>query len=467
MSAPLVVVGDVLLDRDLHGVVRRVTPDAPAPVLEDVSELARPGGAGLAAVMAADAGHEVVLVTALSNGPVGERLRSLLENRVEVLALRDASPTREKIRLRAGGTSLVRVDRGGPPAVTDEAPRGLAAVLRRAGAVLVSDYAGGVPGAEAVRRELAALSGRGRRTPLVWDPHPRGAHPVRRVTLATPNQAEAAHFAGDVAPGEHGLAQLTARAEALAARWSATGVAVTMGSRGALLSYGTGAPLVAPAPSVEPVDSCGAGDMFAVTATAALAAGGGLSDALTAAVSAAADWVAGVRVAEPASTPAPTDASNPASGRLDDVLRRVRATGGTVVATGGCFDLLHAGHVSTLRAARSLGDCLVVLLNSDASVRRLKGASRPLVSQEDRARVLEALECVDAVVVFDDDTPEAALARLRPDVWAKGGDYADHALPEAALMRQWGGQTVVLPYLDGRSTTGLVRAARAARASEQ
>jgi D-beta-D-heptose 7-phosphate kinase/D-beta-D-heptose 1-phosphate adenosyltransferase len=132
------------------------------------------------------------------------------------------------------------------------------------------------------------------------------------------------------------------------------------------------------------------------------------------------------------------------------------------VATGGCFDLLHAGHVATLQAARRLGDCLVVCLNSDAGVRRLKGEDRPVVPQADRVRLLEALGCVDAVVVFDEPTPEAVLAWLRPDVWVKGGDYADGgpALPEAELVRRWGGQTVIVPYLDGRSTTSLISTVR-------
>jgi rfaE bifunctional protein nucleotidyltransferase chain/domain len=134
----------------------------------------------------------------------------------------------------------------------------------------------------------------------------------------------------------------------------------------------------------------------------------------------------------------------------------VRARGGTVVATGGCFDLLHAGHVQMLQAARALGDCLVVCLNSDASVRRLKGPERPLVPAADRAAVLLGLGCVDAVTVFEEDTPEAVLATLRPHVWAKGADYAVEDLPEAPLLETWGGQAVVLPYLPGRSTTGLV-----------
>ena len=126
------------------------------------------------------------------------------------------------------------------------------------------------------------------------------------------------------------------------------------------------------------------------------------------------------------------------------------------MATGGCFDVLHAGHVATLEAARSLGDGLVVLLNSDASVRRLKGPGRPVHSQEDRARVLLGLSSVDAVITFEEDDPRAALRTLRPDIWAKGGDYEDADLPEASLLRGWGGRVVLLPYLSGRSTTAVL-----------
>ena len=142
------------------------------------------------------------------------------------------------------------------------------------------------------------------------------------------------------------------------------------------------------------------------------------------------------------------------------VVAEVRARGGRVVATGGCFDLLHAGHVGLLRQARGLGDCLVVCLNSDASVRALKGAGRPLVSAGDRARVLAALECVDAVVVFDETTPEELLERLRPDVWVKGGDYDPGELTEATVVRRHGGEVVLLPYQARHSTTALVAAAR-------
>ncbi|MFP8964879.1 D-glycero-beta-D-manno-heptose 1-phosphate adenylyltransferase, partial [Streptomyces nanhaiensis] len=152
----------------------------------------------------------------------------------------------------------------------------------------------------------------------------------------------------------------------------------------------------------------------------------------------------------------------PSAARGEDAERlvaRVRAAGGTVVATGGCFDLLHAGHVGLLQAARRTGDCLVVCLNSDASVRRRKGPGRPINPLADRVRVLRALECVDAVAVFDEDTPEELLERLRPDVWVKGGDYALADLPEAALVEGWGGQAVLLPYLDGRSSSRIAERA--------
>jgi rfaE bifunctional protein nucleotidyltransferase chain/domain len=140
-------------------------------------------------------------------------------------------------------------------------------------------------------------------------------------------------------------------------------------------------------------------------------------------------------------------------------VRATRAVGGVVVATGGCFDLLHPGHVRTLQAARALGDCLVVCLNSDASVRALKGPGRPVVGQEDRAAVLRALGCVDGVEVFDEQTPSGVLERLRPHIWAKGADYADRELPEAGVLAGWGGEVVLLPFLQGKSSTRILEGA--------
>jgi rfaE bifunctional protein nucleotidyltransferase chain/domain len=342
--------------------------------------------------------------------------------------------------------------------VVTDAGYDLAAVLEGAAAVLVSDYGRGVPGAPALRRALEQLP---RRVPLVWDPHPRGAAPVPGARLVTPNRAEAALFAErfgvEAAAAGTGLAAVGRRAAALVLGWHSQAVAVTLGERGALLSYGEGLPVMAPAPAVPCVDPCGAGDRFAVTAALALSAGRLTSEAVQAAVAEAAEYVA---AGGPASIFSGVEADNrrPAD-TVEPLLASVTTRGGTVVATGGCFDLLHAGHVATLREARRLGDCLVVCLNSDDSVRRLKGPTRPLVPAADRARLLEALECVDAVVVFEEDTPVEAIRKIRPHVWAKGGDYAGAQVPETAVLEEWGGQAVVLPYLQGRSTSELVRAA--------
>jgi rfaE bifunctional protein nucleotidyltransferase chain/domain len=361
-----------------------------------------------------------------------------------------------KRRVRVGDHSVARIDSGAPVAGLGELPAEAARVVREAAAVLVADYGRGTTADPAVRAVLAEAGG-----PIVWDPHPRGADPVPHTRLVTPNGAEAARvasLAGMAAEGD-GLAAVGARAEALIRHWGVGAVAVTLGARGALLSYGEGAPMVVPATPVTGGDPCGAGDSFAAAAALALADGAVTGEAVAAAVASAGAFVAcgGASAWDVEAAAEPDVVAEPGA---DGVIARVRAAGGTVVATGGCFDLLHPGHVATLRAARGLGDCLVVCINSDDSVRRLKGPSRPLVTAADRARVLEALEFVDAVVVFDEDTPAEVIGRLRPDVWAKGGDYAGADLPEAAVLRRWGGQAVVLPYLDGHSTTALVERSR-------
>jgi D-beta-D-heptose 7-phosphate kinase / D-beta-D-heptose 1-phosphate adenosyltransferase len=491
--APLVVVGDALLDRDLDGKAGRLAPDAPVPVVDDPAERCRPGGAALAATLAARLdGRAVTLITALAGDEAGTALRELLELAgVEVVDLGLAGRTPEKIRVRAGGHSLLRVDRATRPGRVGPLSPAARRALAGAGAVLVADYGRGVAAEPGVRTALAGLP---RRRPLVWDPHPRGPAPVPGARLATPNRAEAAGFAPEV-EGD-GLAAVTAQARLLAERWAAAGVAVTLGPGGALLVEGAGAPMVMPATPAPGGDPCGAGDRFAATAAGLLADGALPSEAVAGAVAAASAFVAaggattirldpasveldpaGVGAAHP-HPPAPAPPAGERSPSPDPdlppdsdlppdrrspmeralaVIAAVRAGGGTVVATGGCFDLLHAGHVATLRSARALGDCLVVCLNSDDSVRRLKGVERPLVPEADRVAVLEALGCVDAVVPFDERTPEAVLQRLRPDVFAKGGDYALADLPEAALLATWGGQAVVLPYLEGRSTTQLMK----------
>ncbi|WP_295827141.1 PfkB family carbohydrate kinase [uncultured Microbacterium sp.] len=456
----ITVVGDVLLDADIGGHADRLSPDAPVPVVSIEATEQRPGGAGLVAALLAHDGAETKLVTALADDAHAAQLRRLLAaideasaGSLRVVAGLSPSPTPVKTRVHAGAHAVVRIDEAcdlpGPPPVT----AAMLTALDDADAVVVADYGRGLA-ADPVMR--AALRRTADRVPVVWDPHPRGADPVPGVTVATPNLAEARTASGVSATGLTGAGDA---ADILVDRWRSRSVVVTLGERGALLrrrGSTDAVPHVVPAAPVASADPCGAGDRLAASLAVALADGASLPAALQAAVAAAGRFLAsgGVR----ALTASPPVSSMSTGGDAEAVARAVRARGGTVVATGGCFDLLHAGHARTLAAARALGDCLVVCLNSDDSVRRLKGPERPIMTQDDRRDLLLALECVDAVAIFDESTPEAVLRRLTPAVWVKGGDYVAADLPETAVIAEWGGRTVTVPFHPGRSTTALAGA---------
>ncbi len=464
----VLVVGDAMLDRDVLGSVERVAPDAPVPVVEVDRTRERPGGAGLAALLLAGRGADVTLACGAGTDAAGERLRELLSAAgVGVVALAGVPATRVLTRVRAGGQSIARLDERAPAldAGTDVDAAALEEAVGSADAVLVADYGSGVTAHPAVRDVLARWAGR---RPVVWDPHPRGAQPVPGVTAVTPNRREALHFAPPAAAGAGPAGDLDAAAGDLRERWQARAVVATDGAAGAVTVLAGSPPLFTPAPHASTGDPCGAGDRFAGTLALALAGGAVITEAVAEAVVDVAGWLdaGGVAALDGPGEGSASERGAPGAARperVEELMARVRASGGRVVATGGCFDVLHAGHVSCLEAARRLGDCLVVLLNSDASVRRLKGPERPVHTEEDRARVLLGLGCVDAVVVFDEDSPHAALDRLRPDVWAKGGDYAAATLPEASLVRSWGGRVVLLPYLPGRSTTRIIEHAQSSR----
>lgn len=443
----LVVVGDTLLDVDLIGTAERLCPDAPAPVVDLARRDHRAGGAGLAATLAAADGLDITLVTAVADDAAGERLRAELVGLDTVIGpARVATPV--KTRLRCAGQSIARIDEGGggePPVVTDE----MLDALCGADAVHVADYGRGLA---ADKRLRGLLAHRARTVPLVWDPHPGGPAPVEHATLVSPNLDEALRFSAARTGSD--------AATDLRNRWSVRAVAVTMGAGGAALDDGT-TPRTIPAPRMLVADPCGAGDRFAATAAGALLAGADVTGAVTTAVHAAAAFLAAGGVASVRPNVHPLSSGRGGMSRARDVVDEVRARGGTVVATGGCFDLLHAGHVRTLAAARALGDCLVACVNSDRSVRRLKGVGRPITPEADRVELLRSLSSVDAVAVFDEDTPVAILNELRPDIWVKGGDYPNaDDLPETRLLRVWGGRTVLVPVHPGRSTSRLATALR-------
>ncbi|MBF6175326.1 PfkB family carbohydrate kinase [Nocardia blacklockiae] len=511
---PLVIVGDTLLDVDIEGSARRLCPEAPVPVLDQKRRAERPGGAGLAAMLAQrHAADRVVLITALGDDPAAHRLRELLEPQVTVLALPLHGDTVCKTRARADGQSIVRIDSGDGYAAHSPLTDEIRWAIRKSSTILVADYGRGVTAHPELRTLLTEAAGR---VPIVWDPHPRGESPVPGIRLATPNHSEATGLtandpshtaslttaqaedadatagrrngseatgstAGRQAAGRqdagvtarsgiHGRAAGSAdgqagdgeRARALAERWGAEAVVVTLGAQGAVChdrradrTDRVAVPLAMQ--TLANADTCGAGDQFAVAAALALQRGDGVRQAVEAGVRAAAEFVGKGGAQAAIDCPAMEDEAPGDAFALAD---RVRQDGGRLVATGGCFDLLHPGHISLLRQARGLGDALVVCLNSDDSIRRRKGDDRPVVPAADRARVLLELASVDAVVVFDEPTPTGLLDRLRPDVWVKGEDYAGSDLPEADTVRRHGGEIVLVPVLPGYSTTRLVAAAR-------
>lgn len=480
----IVVVGDVMLDVDLSGEATRLSPDAPVPVVDVSGIKRRAGGAGLVARMLAEDNWPVTLVTVLGDDDAGRQLEAHLAA-VRLVAGPSGHPSPVKTRVRAGSHPVVRFDQGCEKAPVPEVSPAMLREVEKAGVIIVADYGRGLAANPELRRLLARLAGQ---VPIVWDPHPAGPDPVPGVAVVTPNLAEAqkavqaqgrrdagsgksavpqdraeaapgVSAARDSAAGKHAGGDPAAKVGgALLEEWGSQAVLVTKGEQGAVLCRRDQSPQAIPAPRVEAGDPCGAGDRLAASLAVHLLAGRDLVEAAELAVHDAADFLANGGVSALPDTDGERRQSKP---RVNDPLllaRAVRENGGKVVATGGCFDLLHAGHVRSLAAARELGDCLIVCLNSDDSVRRLKGSERPIIGQHDRAELLLAMECVDAVMVFDEDTPEAALERLRPDIWVKGGDYKGASLPEAGLVESWGGRCLTVPYHPARSTTGLADA---------
>jgi rfaE bifunctional protein nucleotidyltransferase chain/domain/rfaE bifunctional protein kinase chain/domain len=456
----VVIVGDSMLDVDVEGSATRLSPEAPVPVVDAERVWHRPGGAGLAAVLAARIDRDVVLVTPMADDADGRSLAQLLEAAgVRVVRLPMSGSTVCKTRIRAGGQSMLRLDHGDGSAAGGELPAEVSEVFDSARGICVADYGHGVTAHPGIRELLTQAA---ERVPVVWDPHPRGAAPTQGCWLVTPNQSEAERFSESADSDAHS-------AERLRQRWRAGAVCVTLGAGGAVLASESGSVHVPVSASAGAAtgrrDTCGAGDRFAIAATLALSVGDDVPAAVTAAVEAASRFVAtggavGVSSAVPVGGRSGAGQSTALTGDLDEVRDRLRRRGGTLVATGGCFDLLHTGHVRLLHQARQLGDALVVLLNSDESVRALKGPRRPVMAAQDRARVLAALACVDAVVIFEEHSPEQALERLRPDVWVKGGDYTENDLPEAGVVRRHGGEVVLLPTVAGYSSSNLIAAAR-------
>lgn len=459
--ATVLVVGDLMLDRYWHGNTQRISPEAPVPVVHVNGCEERAGGAGNVALNIAALGADVDLLGYCGCDADGDALLELLRRagiRCWVDRV-DGQPTITKLRVISRHQQLIRLDFEDSFHGVDPAPllSSFEARLGDVDVVVLSDYG---KGALVAAPELIGLC-RGAGKPVLVDPKGKNFDPYRYADLITPNLSEFEAVAGPC----RDEAELQEKALEMVQRLELGGLLVTRGEHGMSLFLPEAEPLRLPARAREVFDVTGAGDTVISVLAALLAAGRPLAEA-TALANLAAGIVVGKLGAASVSVEELYLAIHgaPAHHRgvieldnLLEVLRAVRAEGKKIVLTNGCFDILHSGHVQYLRQARELGDRLIVLVNSDDSVRRLKGEGRPVNSMNDRMAMLAALECVDWVVAFDADTPRELICRILPDVLVKGGDYID--ITEIAghdCVLANGGEVKLLSFLEGYSTTRLI-----------
>lgn len=467
----VLVVGDALLDRWLHGSSTRLCREAPVPVVDLGEQLDVPGGAANAAVNLAALGARVTLLAVVGDDPEGRALCAAASAAgVETgdVVVDPDRRTAVKHRLTADGQLLLRFDQGSVGPLAHDAERAvlerLAGLLPRVDAVLVSDYDSGIR-TDGVRRLLAGWRVSTSDRPRVCTVDARDPETWREVrpTAVTPNHEEAARvLALPTAPRATNRAEaVTVHGARLLERLGADIVAVTLDRDGAVVLERGQPTYRTYATPVDTARATGCGDTYMAALTLALAAGGG-----TVAAAELASTAAAVVVRKPGTavcTAAELRADDPAGVKrlggpeaLAAAVGAHRLEGRRIVFTNGCFDLLHRGHVTYLSRSKALGDVLVVAVNDDESVARLKGPSRPINPVADRLEVLAALSCVDHVVAFGEDSPTALLRAACPDVYAKGGDYTRATLPEAPLVEELGGTVAFLDYLDDRSTTGMI-----------
>lgn len=469
-SPRVVVVGDVMLDRYIFGAVSRISPEAPIPVLTVQREEERPGAAGCVAADLRVLGAQVSLLGYVGLDAAADRLRGLLDEAGiahELIGV-DGRTTTLKQRMVACGAShnqqVLRVDREdavSPPAEDEE--RLVAAVRDRLGdadCVVISDYAKGVVSPSLAQAVIQAAVERG--LPVVVDPKGDGYQRYAGATVVTPNRPETRLASGINPVDPPSIAAAGRRLRELAR----TDYVLVKVDKDGMALVGDGEPEFIHSKPREVWDVTGAGDMVAAGLALALGDGRSMSDAAH-----LANAAAGVAVGKVGATPVTReeilqslDSGVPHQvlplDRLLPELARRRSNGAEVVFTNGCFDVLHAGHVRYLKAARAEGDLLVVGLNSDASVRRLKGPERPINSQDDRAETLTGLGSVDYVVLFEEDTPADLVAAIQPDVLVKGADYENQVVVGRDVVEARGGRVVLVPLLEGRSTSRIVKRIR-------
>ncbi|WP_372698177.1 D-glycero-beta-D-manno-heptose 1-phosphate adenylyltransferase [Arthrobacter sp. JSM 101049] len=477
-AAPrVVVVGDVMLDGWWHGDIERFCREAPAPVVEVTSRQYAPGGGANTAVNAARLGGRVSLVGLVGQDAAGDRLTGLLEEAgVATTALlhHAEAATTTKDRIIGGDQILFRLDDQAPTApaaALDELAARIPGAVAGADVVVVCDYGSGMLTGPVHQALRAALAGREASQLVVVDAHDPRPWAGLGPDLATPNAAEALDLLGlgaERAPDR--AAVFREHRDRLLAETGAKSVVVTLDQDGTVFLPATGPEHRTWARPVTEKQASGAGDTFVACLAVATASGLAPDVALELAQAAATVVVhrPGTSVCSAADLAAHLGGRHPGhvdAAALAAAVERHREAGESIVLTNGCFDVLHRGHTRYLEQAKELGDVLIVALNSDDSVHRLKGEGRPINPLPDRAAVIGALSCVDYVTVFKTDTPIPLIRSLRPDVYAKGGDYTEQMLDESAAVHEVGGVVRIVDYVADHSTTEVLRRMRGPNAS--
>ncbi len=463
------VVGDIILDEYIVGDISRISPEAPVPVMRVHEKQLRLGGATNVAKQIATLGGRVSLCGSIGKDSAGDSvLSACIERGIEARAVArvDDVPTTRKVRVLGHGQQVVRLDwedtRPCPASISGEMLDRL-----RAGpnpdVIVVSDYGKGFLSSET----LAAVFELGREygVRVLVDPKRPDFEAYRGASIIKPNLAEVSQASGRSLLSAQ-TTEIIEVSEELLKQCELEAMVVTLGDRGMLVVTRNDEPKEIRAERRDVFDVTGAGDTAIAVLACGLAAGGTLVESAE-----LANLAAGIVVGEVGAASVPrsellasieVERQGKVFGRqgLLVQIEAWRLQGLRIVFTNGCFDLLHVGHLSLLREAASHGDVLVLGINSDASVRRLKGNDRPLTPQGERASLLAALDCVDAVMIFDEDTPLRALEAIRPDVLVKGQDYALHEVVGRELVESFGGRVELVPILPERSTSRLVQRIR-------
>jgi D-beta-D-heptose 7-phosphate kinase/D-beta-D-heptose 1-phosphate adenosyltransferase len=464
--AKVLIAGDVMLDRYWTGPTQRISPEAPVPVVRIQKNESRPGGAANVALNTAALGARTRLLGVVGKDEPARLLRACLDQDGVAAAFLESAdkPTITKLRVMSRNQQLIRLDFEESLSVVGAFNRKafvqqFRAALEDSLAVILSDYGKGT------LADVAELVGAARaaKKPVLVDPKGSDYRPYRGATLLTPNLGE---FEAVVGPCRD-EAEIVAKGEKLRVELDLAALLVTRSEHGMTLIQPGQPPLHLPTEAREVYDVTGAGDTVIATLGACLAAGHDFAHAAR-----LANIAAGIKVGKlgTATVTVPEleralrhghdeDAGVMTEEQLLGRVKEARAHGETVVLTNGVFDILHTGHVRYLEAARKLGDVLIVAVNDDGSVRKLKGPSRPLNPLADRMRLLAALKCVDWVVPFSEETPARLIARVLPDLLVKGGDYKPEQVAGYDAVTRNGGQVVVLDFHEGYSTTRLIERA--------